>query len=166
MKPAFNACGQVSESGDRASPRFLTSSLWGINRPSARAEWAKDSRQTEVSRRVTVGEPTLTVGRETEAGLIILGGEIGQVVGYFLAGYPARKAIEDIVDRNAKSADAGLSAAFTGLERDDVPVVHGPKSRRERLAFKRGLAERRPRTPPAPARAGFLAARRRLFSGG
>ncbi len=69
-------------------------------------------------------EPALTVGGESEAGLQILGGEVGKVGEDFLLGHPTREVVEDIIDRDAKPADARLAPALVGFDRDDVLVIH------------------------------------------
>ena len=69
-------------------------------------------------------ETAFTVGGESEAGLQILGGEIGKVREDFLFGHAAGEIVEDIVDRDTKPTDARFAAALVGLDRDDMLVVH------------------------------------------
>ena len=70
-------------------------------------------------------ETAFTVGGECEAGLQILGGKMGKVGEEFLFGHATGEIVEDIVDRDAKPANARFAAALVGLDRDDVLVVHG-----------------------------------------
>lgn len=93
----------------------------------------------------------LPFGGESEAGLQILGGEIGKVGEDFLFGHATGEIVENIIDSDAKPADARFTAALVCLDCDAVLVVHGKQGARRwedrQVRVRGGVWQRRiPRT--------------------
>ena len=63
--------------------------------------------------------------RVFNAGLDVLGLEIGIVGQDFRFRNPRRQEIEHILDADAHAPDAGAAAALLGIEGDSIRVVHG-----------------------------------------
>src|SRR5689334_1328199 len=66
----------------------------------------------------------LTVGGKREAGKDVLSGQVGEVFENLLLRHAGGEIFKYVVDRHAHAADAGLAAALSRLDGDDLAVVH------------------------------------------
>ena len=66
----------------------------------------------------------LTVGRKSQAGQDIFAGKVRKVCENLLDRHFTSQITEHIVDRDAHAPNARLTAAFAGLKRNDVSIVH------------------------------------------
>src|ERR1044072_3293777 len=71
-------------------------------------------------------QPALAVGGEGETRLDVFSGQVGEVRENLLLSHPACEIFQNVRDRHARSAYAGLAAALARLDGDYLAVVHGP----------------------------------------
>ena len=67
---------------------------------------------------------SLTIRRVSEAGPNIVLGQFGEIGQDLLMGLAGGKPTEYIRNRNPHVADAGTAAALTGVDRNDVLILH------------------------------------------
>ena len=84
---------------------------------------AKDADRAAVSRRHS--PPTICkIGREGEGGRDVVVGQLGKIVEDLRPAHTRGEPAEDITDGDPHAANAGLPAAFSRFDRDDLSVVH------------------------------------------
>lgn len=66
----------------------------------------------------------LAISRKSETSPDIFGSEIREILENFILSHAGSQVFEDLIDRNAQTANAGFAAALTGLNGDQLCVVH------------------------------------------
>jgi len=67
-------------------------------------------------------DASLTVSGKGEAGLDVLGGEVGKILSHLCYGHVAAQVIKHVGNSNAGAVNARLSAADERINRDALPL--------------------------------------------
>lgn len=70
------------------------------------------------------GKSAFTVGRKREAGPNVVTRYVWKVLQDVVFRHAASEIFEDVIDRDAKTANAWLAAPLSRLDRNDLPVIH------------------------------------------
>lgn len=95
-----------------------------------------DSDRREVSPGGNGRKFTLSVSGEGNTCADILPGKIREILQNFIFGHARGEVLQNVVNGNSKTSDAGFTASLTGLDRNAVFIVHDP----ERTMLSRRLS--------------------------